>query len=291
MKEDIPMRTADARQSRGAGFAVIRPVAAGGPCIAYEGAARDWWVHFALGSITRLRIITWLGTHPGEHKRTTIERALNLYCQAGEDALMAMRSCSLVTARIVYRTKCDAPKPGTFATWLWSVTEEGRRYLWRYGWVTGRLVPGIWREDTFYGSVDVCPCDALATHAVGSLLRPRAMSIARMLWTLGPITTGDIARTLAANDGEVYGRLAAWQKSGWTVRQSVPPRARRPIEARNPVRWRWRFTREGLQAMERHCHALRWAAQNTGYDVPPDDRFLLGEDQVHWYTVEFTTER
>jgi hypothetical protein len=284
------MRIAEGRQPNGSGFAELRTVAAGGPCIAYGEGAGDWWVHFALASVIRLRIITWLCTHPGEHKRTAIERDLRLYPATGEDALMAMRSCGLVAGRIVYHTRQPVPKPRTRSTCFWSATQEGRRYLWRYGWVTGRLVPGVWTHDTFHGSTDACPCEALAADAAQSLLRPRAMAVAYILWTSSPIAVRDIARVLSLPTGDVHGRLVAWWKRGWVQRRRVErPGHARPD--RNPLQWRWAFTREGLQAMERHCHALRWAAQHSGYQVPPDDRFLLGDDRVHWYTVEFTTDR
>lgn len=274
------MRISNERRRQGEGSSVIREVAGGGRDIVYGGGAGDWWVHFTLAGRTRLRIITWLCTHAGEHTEAAIERALGLSTGNARDGLMAMRSCSLVEARMVRRSGKRA------SAWHWRVTECGRQYLWRYGWVTGRLVPGSWTDDTFEGRVDVCPCEVLARDAVASLLRPLALAVAYALWQMSPVSLEQIGKALGKPSCYVRYFVAGWQKRGWVEREAAPESNYR-VTRRRP-KYVWRFTREGLRTLERHVRALRWAAQNSGYDVPPDDRFLLGEDRVGWYTLEYT---
>jgi hypothetical protein len=221
--------------------------------------------------------------HAGEHRTRAVEQSLGLGQGRAIELLTGMRSCGLVASRLDATSRAPV--------WLWSVTEEGRRYLWRFGWVVGRLVPGIWTEDTYKGRVDVAPWEALAEDAAPTLLRPIALATARFLWTFGPTTVAEIMRTLDTDSASVGNRLAVWSRLGWVrpvgrVNVKGPGHPGPRLTART-----WAFTRDGLQAMERHCHALRWAAQNSGYKVPPDDRFYLENDLIHWYEVEFTTNR
>jgi hypothetical protein len=285
MKEGntMPMKRKPYRKGyhRGDGPRVLRLLGGAGAHLSYDGAAGDWWVHFALTSVNRLRIVSWLCMHPGEHRTRAIEANLGLAPGRAIELLTGMRSCSLVEARL--------DTTGRAPMWMWSITEQGRRYLWRFGWVVGRLVPGVWAEDNYRGRVDVAPWEALAKDAAPTLLRPIALATARFLWEFGPTTIAEIVRILGTDTASVGNRLAVWSRLGWIrpagrvkVKRSGNPNARYTAMS-------WAFTHEGLHAMERHCHALRWAAQNSGYDVPPDDRFYLGDDRVHWYEVEFTT--
>jgi hypothetical protein len=274
---------------RGDGPQAVYTLGGNGYHLSYEGIGGDWWVHFSLCSVPRLRILTWLCLQDEARPTRAVERALGLRKGRAIERLIGMQSAGLVAARIAPRH--EAQKLGLCAdmNYLWNATEEGRRYLWRYGWVTGRLVPNIWTHDTFHGRTDVCPCDVLAADAAPSLLRPAALGDAYLLWTTGPTTVGRLEQ-LSGQGGTLH-RLQMWQSLGWTEQKGevciTHPRA----PGRRRTATLWGFNRTGLKALERHCHALRWAAQNSGYQVPEDDRFLLGEDQVQWYTEEFTTDR
>lgn len=264
------------RRKEGEWPEVVRVIAGGGREIIYDGAAADWWVHFALAGVTRLRVISWLCMHPGEHTCAVIEAALGLTQSASRNGLVAMQACGLVAGRVVSLEKVSA--------WRWSVTEEGRKYLWRYGWVTGRLAPGSWADDTFDGRTDAPPWDVLARYAVPSLLRPLAMATAYALWQLSPVSLEYLGHVVGKPSCYVRYFVTGWQRRGWVLREPAPQGNYR-VTRRRP-RWRWKFTRAGLEAMERHIQALRWAAQNSGYDVPSDDRFLMEQDKVNWYSIE-----
>jgi predicted ArsR family transcriptional regulator len=278
------------RHRFGRGPARVFVLGGKGRPLSYEGAAADWWVHYALCSVRRLRILTWLCLHDGEHGARELAEALGLTKRQGETHLMALRWCGLVDGRWLPGGREADTGARVRCQWRWSAAEPGRRYLWRFGWVTGRLVPGIWREDTYYGGADVCPCDALTADADANLLRPTALAVAYMLWTSGPVTCGTLAEVLGISAPLIRDLLGRWDALGWTRSE----KRERPwavgwfAEQREQV---WRFTPYGLRAMERHCHALRWAAQHSGYTPPPDDKFFLNENGPHWVHCEFTTEK
>jgi hypothetical protein len=256
----------------------------------YEGAAADWWVHFALASIRRLQIQTWLCTHPGPHQRRHIAAALGLQPHHLTKPLTAMYHSSLVTAQWVPGGRRADTGRLQRHKWLWAASEDGRKYLWRYGWVTGRLVPGIWTHDDYRGTPELDPIQALAQDARASFLRPVALAAAYLLWQTAPTTTRFLSDTLGVDVGSLDRFLHAWHAEGVTdyVPGVHPPRRHIP---RGPAPKKWRFTPHGLRAMETHCHALRWAAQHSGYTPPPDDKFFRNEEGPGWVQCEFTAAR
>jgi hypothetical protein len=272
----------------GQGPARLPTLGGKGRRLRYENGAADWWVHAALCSVHRLRLLTWLCTHPGEHPVADIARGLAITRSRAHIPLMSLRWHGLAEARWVPA----GPRPTGDKRqyhWLWSTPQLVRLYLWRFGWVAGRLVPGIWRQDTWYGETDVDPCAALLADASNHLLRPTSLAAAYLLWTAGPISVRRMAQLVGHPENLVEAQLIRWQRQGWAVWKTGPrftdgdtSRARQPRV--------WSFRREGLSAMERHCHALRWASQHSGYIPPPDDRFFLGEDRANWLVGEFTTE-
>jgi hypothetical protein len=226
--------------------------------------------------------------HGGEHGASALAAALG-NCKA-YDALMGMRWCGLVDCRPMPLPERRKPRPDAIYKWLWRATEEGRRYLWRYGWVTGRLVPGTWSEDTYFGSADVCPCDALARDGAPSLLRPTALATAHLLWMLGPMTARQMAEMLGLSRGAVHLYLRTWARLGWVAQTETVWNAYWRLHPECHRAWQWKFTRTGLAGLERHAHAVRWAAQHSGYDVPADDRFYLNEDRTGWLVYDFTSD-
>jgi hypothetical protein len=129
----------------------------------------------------------------------------------------------------------------------------------------------------------------LAVDAAPSLLRPTQMAAAHLLWDGGPMSAWQMAELLGISRGAVHLYLRSWVRLGWVARVETVRNGYWRTHAACRGAWQWKFTRAGLSGLERHAHALRWAAQHSGYEVPADDRFLLGEDRTGWLVPEFTS--
>jgi hypothetical protein len=110
--------------------------------------------------------------------------------------LTAMRWCMLVSSRWLpgyYDPRTRITTPPRYG---WAVTDAGRRFLWRFGWVTGRLVPNAWNASAHLQDTAEDPCHALGQHASIHFMRPMSMALADLLWQLGPISVGRLAASL-----------------------------------------------------------------------------------------------
>jgi hypothetical protein len=254
---------------RGMGPRCLYAFAGGGRGLTYEGAAGDFWVHFSLCTVARLRLLSYLCAN-GPTRPPKAASALGIHYNTVLIALNGMKDCRLVASRpsAIVTPVSRARKGGVYAL-DWDATEDGRKYLWRYAWVTGKLSPGLWSEDTWNGQTDTPPWEALAQYAQPSLLRPAHLAIAYWMRDTQPIEKFRLANLLGLPVSTVHHAIQRWAALGWVETREPRPAL---IGGRFPT---------GGRA------AVRWAGQNSGYAPPDDDPFLNHTFGPDWVEMTF----
>lgn len=240
--------------------------------------AEDWPVWPSMSSVTRLRVMSYLCQH--EPVRTTaVARALGAPYMSVNGALWGLKSTWAVSLCESPVTKwCPSKRGGCYAI-DWSATDTGRKWLWRYGWVTRRIGwDQEWQAAGYEGRLDLMPYDVLRDHAEQSLLRPTSLALMHYLTRCPPEQSTTMADHLCLNVSAVQRRVYAWWRLGWVekTQNAVEPRSYLAPNCAEAAP-RWLLTERGKHAVERHTAALRWASQTAGYTPPADDPFFNDE--------------
>jgi hypothetical protein len=173
----------------------------------------------------------------------------------------------------------------------WEVTEEGRKWLWRYGWVTQRIwfsPDWSWPGKGFQYRFDLAPYTVLRDYAEPSFLRPAALAIVRHIVYWGPLQAPRIADDLGFKRSMVEQYIRRWRLRGWLTKLDGSISGRSYFApACVQAAPKWEFNREGEAAIECHVDALCWVAQTCGYIPFEDDPYLLGEDCQGYVQARF----
>ena len=271
-------RAGTGRRLRGTGARVVRAHGGPGQPGCDDGTAQNWMLHPALCGVSRLRIVSWLCAN-GPAKSLDIVKALRVPYISAMDMLNGMRSYWLVEA-----TPIQGEKPRAWewqgGAWgvRWSVSDGGRRWLWRFGWVTNRLVPRWW-DGVHWTEEDMAePWQVLREDAEPSLMRPSWLALAKLMQGFGPLNRLEYAKALGMPSSAVAPSLRKWQQAGWLKLDWKPTRLEEIQPPHGPRAPRYLWNRAGIDVLGRHARALRWAAQHSGYAVPDDDFYLLDQD-------------
>ncbi|HEY3413956.1 MAG TPA: hypothetical protein VGM51_13025 [Armatimonadota bacterium] len=279
------------RNLRGQGPTGIKMYGGGGRSPMYDEGAADYNVYPSMTSITRLRMMSYLCLH-GPIRIPALARKLDVPEITVRQGMWALKSTWAVEGNpsVIGRGYSRSRTGGCYSM-EWDATETGRKWLWRYGWVTRRIGPDFqwyWPGWGFDLRWDLAPYDVLRDYAEPTLLRPAAMAIARFLMYENPTQGPKIAEMLGFNRCMVEQYLKRWYARGWIdhldgelcVRSYWAP----DCVVAAP---RWTLTRYGEAAMYRHADALRWASQTCGYTPPEDDDFLNDRDMVNYLPAVF----
>lgn len=140
-----------------------------------------------------------------------------------------------------------------------ALTDEGRRDLWRYAWVTRRLRFSDWQEAPLREDVPEDALDALRLHARTEFLRPAALALLEELmgWPGQNLREmGEHTELYATLRGHVRNfRVAGFLADGGQGAMHVGC-------FKYP---RWRLNEAGIDALDRHIDALRRAGIASGY--------------------------
>jgi hypothetical protein len=234
----------------------------------------------------RLRMMSYLCVR-GAQRAPALAAALGVSRVSVWAALWGMKATWLVTPRAAaIKSARSRSKSGGCYAMEWEATETGRKWLWRYGWVTRRIASMehyMWPDSGFEGQYDVLPWDVVRDHAEASLLRPVAMATARHIVFWGPLQGPRIAEDLGLRRSVVEQYIRRWDARGWLVRSGgdLCPRSywTPNYQEAAPL---WAFNLRGEKALDRHAEALRWVSQTCGYVPPKDDVFLRDADMVNY---------
>lgn len=275
----------EGRGVRGEGPVRLRAGGGVGRSPSYDDGCADYTVWISLTSIMRLRMMSYLCVR-GAQRAPALAAALGLSRVSVWAALWGMNATWLVTPReaAIVSARSRSKAGGCYAM-EWEATETGRKWLWRYGWVTRRIASMegfMWTDSGFEGRNDVMPWDVARDHAEPSLLRPVAMATARHLVSWGPLQVPRIAEDLGFRRSVVEQYIRRWDAMGWLTRSSgdMCPRSYWTPNYQEAAP-QWSFNEYGEAALDRHAAALRWVSQTCGYVPPADDVFLRDEDMVN----------
>lgn len=262
-----------------------------GPRVIYVGSRGAWPRHDetsanwplwpSMSSITRLRVMSYLCQH-GPARTVTIARILGAPAGSVRAALWGLKSTWAVSAAESAVERRNPFTRGGFFSIDWSATDTGRKWLWRYGWVTRRIGWDLeWQAAGYEGRLDVMPYDVLRDYADPSLLRPVSLALMYYLTRCPPEQTSTIAEHCGFSYFVAHKRLNAWWRLGWVekTQNAVEPRSYFAPDCVTEAP-RWLLTERGKRAVERHTAALRWASQTAGYTPPPDDPFLNDDGEL-----------
>lgn len=274
---------------RGQGPVGIKVYGGGGRSPVYEEGAADYNVYHSMTSITRLRMMSYLCLH-GPIRIPALARKLAVPEISVRTAMWGLKSTWAVegTPSAISRGHSRSKTGGCYAM-DWDATETGRKWLWRYGWVTRRIGADMgWLSAGYGGRLDVMPYDVLRDYAEPTLLRPLALAVARFLMYEKPTQGPEIAEMLGFNRCVVEQYLKRWYVRGW-ISQLDGELCVRSYWAPDCVvaAPRWTLNRDGEAAMYRHADTLRWASQTCGYVPPEDDDFLNDRDMVNYLPAVF----
>jgi DNA-binding MarR family transcriptional regulator len=247
----------------------------------YDGRAGENPFHYALTGKTRLMILT----HLAAHGRSSVPEMTTLYGWRRDkikEILPAFQRAHLVE-RVIGR------RPAAWChrnTWrnppCWEITDVGRRWLWRYGWIMRRLWPicPYDLETPLRHDTPEAPVLALEQGAHRDLLRPAAVAVTMEIMIWGPCTRKEMQQSLEMQPTSANYHLDRFRKNGWAESFRRPPQRRY-----ERVVVRWRFTPEGKTAVERHVDAIRRAATASGYFPTKEDLdYPFGENGVESVT-------
>lgn len=256
----------------------------------FGGAADDFWVHPALTSIPRLRVISYLANHIALTVKD-IARALNLSESSVRYYIESFNSYHFVQGTPVYGAVRPAPTPG-LVKMLWNITKDGRKHLWRYAWVTTRVCGNYSITDTFDRQAPILPWNALRDDAHYSLLRPVALAAASYIRFYGPAAQPELERINGFRQGAADIPIAAWRKLGWidAARPKYDPLSRFHKKGHRHAP-KWQITRAGIDGMERHGTALVWAGFLSGYEDIENDKVFNDQDLVHYLKFNYYSPR
>ena len=277
---------------RGEGPRRLKANGGGGRPPSYEEGAADYTVHVGMTSITRLRMMSYLCVH-GPLRIPALARKLEVPEISVRNCMWGLKATWAVEGRpsAIGRPHHSRSKTGGCYAMDWEASEDGRKWLWRYGWVTRRIGPDFdwgWPGKGFQHRFDLAPYDVLRDYAEPTLLRPVGLAVARFLVYNAAEQGPKIAELLGFRRGVVDQYLKRWSERGWLTRLSGDG-CRRSYLAPDCVGAapRWKLNGSGEAAIYRHADALRWVSQTCGYRPPEDDDFLCDRDMVDYLPAQF----
>lgn len=192
-----------------------------------EGSAA-WPVWPSMSSITRLRVMSYLCQHRPAGS-PAIARDLGIAPTTVRSVLWGLKSTWAVSvcARPAKRRRPKS-SAGNIKYLDWQATDTGRKWLWRYGWVTRRIGWDLeWQAAGYESRLDVMPYDVLRDHAEPSLLRPTPLAVMWYLTRCPPEQTPTIADHCGFSYFSVHALLQKWWRLGWVekTQNAVEPRS------------------------------------------------------------------
>lgn len=217
-----------------------------------RGQAARWWVPFQYTSVSRLMMATRLAMGPA-----TFDEISRLTGMFPEDAYKIMRNW--VERRLaewpkVYRMAGNRMKPCRELT----LTEDGKRDLWRYAIVTRRMRIGDGSEPPLRSDMPEDPLEALRLYARKEFLRPTAMSLVEELIGWPRQSCSDMGRHIGSLNG------AATHLRNFRRADLVTDVGSLVFKGSCYRRQLWVLNDYGLECLDRHIDALRRAALATG---------------------------
>lgn len=279
------------RYLRGEGPRRLKAIGGVGRPPSYDDGAADYTLYVSLTSISRLRMMSYLCIH-GAMRIPALARALELPEISVRNAMWGLKATWMVEGRPAPIAR-GYSRSRTGGCWAmdWEATETGRKWLWRFGWVTGRIglaCDWSWPGRGFQNRFDLAPYTVLRDYAEPTLLRPVALAVARYLLYWSPESGPTIAEKLGLGRCVVEQYIKRWHRLGWLTQRegAINGRSYFAPDCTHAAP-KWEFTRHGEDAVDRHVDALRWVSQTCGYTPYEDDPFLLGKDKVNYVQAEY----
>lgn len=225
-----------------------------------DGAAL-WWVCPYLTSVPRLLLTTHLAVN-GPTPMADLARMLPTELSNLHPLVKAMAGNHVLETWIEKvhlpgRFACGQMKPVRVA----AITDIGRRYLWRYGWVTRRVYFSDFLDYPLRDDVPSDPMQAIRECVRVEFLRPASLSLAFQLALFGATPLQGLYR-YAGNRALTFFLLHKWREAG------VVGRRGRDLLSQvfNDEDW-WELTPAGRYALKRHVDAMRRVCAASGYVI------------------------
>lgn len=219
-----------------------------------RGEAYKWWVPFEFTSLQRLLMGTRLAQGPATLKE--LEAVTGGYQSVVWHIVRAWVRNRFATWNI----QRGGGRRGRHSWREVCLTDDARRDLWRYGWVTRRVRLGDTSDPPLRDDMPEDPLEALRLHARKEFLRPGALMVLDQL--------------LGWPKQNVRGMAAFTDNLAATRRYMDKFRAAGFVEDvdRDALPGRWRFTSpkwvlsaKGMDALDRHVDAMRRVCVASGY--------------------------
>lgn len=265
LPEEAPQTTPVPYDGFGKGYRRVPVMSSRG--VNDQGKARHWQLHPALLTATRLMLITHISMR-GPCTTVELSEACGISLRKIGMKLRRLEFMALIDSRQVPGRRNPNGGPGHVAR-EWSITENGRRALWRVGWVSRDVLHAPWDDVPLRDDVESDPVQAIRRHVVNSWLRPLGLQCARILIAPGwsPISIHQMSRLGEMHQGQVWRIVQQLRRRGWVT---ADPDSFAYDSSGIPYP-KWKMNADGKEALGRHVDALRRAGRTTGWTLEPDN--------------------
>lgn len=218
------------------------------------GRAAKWWVPFQYTSIQRVLMATRLAAGPATMKE--LEAVTGGYQSVIWHIVQNWVGQRFAEWTMHYPGGAHRGMRERIVT----LTETGRRDLWRFGWVTRRLRFSENDDPPLLPDMPEDALEAVRLYARKELLRPAALAVMDELLMWGGKQN---VREMAGHTGNLAATRAymdIFRKAGFVT--DIGPRETKYRQITYP---RWVLNTYGLEVVDRHIDALRRMSGASGY--------------------------